>query len=158
MPARVLQKQPREVQLHPAYLLGSSQCKSNYFTEMCSGSEAGSYLRLIDLVNPSTLGVRVIKKKKKSRASAGACSRAKRGHLRLLLMEAENPGISAFERIYRLLRDLIGLKIFKRTKKILRLVIKAENPVGFSARRWKLNIRFYYTGHQHNPERPRDLN
>jgi hypothetical protein len=26
----------------------SSQCKSNYFTEMCSGSEEGSYLWLID--------------------------------------------------------------------------------------------------------------
>ena len=32
---------------------------------MCSGSEAGSYLRLIDFVYPSTLGLRVIKKKKK---------------------------------------------------------------------------------------------
>jgi len=31
-------------------------------TEMCSGSEAGSYLRLIDLVHHSTLGLRVIKK------------------------------------------------------------------------------------------------
>jgi len=30
---------------------------------MCSGSEAGSYLRLIDLVYHSTLGLRVIKKK-----------------------------------------------------------------------------------------------
>ena len=36
---------------------------NNYFTEMCSGSEAGSYLRLIDLVYHSTLGLRVIKKK-----------------------------------------------------------------------------------------------
>ena len=36
-----------------------------YFTEMCSGSEAGSYLRLIDLVYHSTLGWKVIKKKKK---------------------------------------------------------------------------------------------
>jgi len=26
----------------------SSYCKDNYFTELCSGSEAGSYLRLID--------------------------------------------------------------------------------------------------------------
>jgi len=26
----------------------SSQFKNNYFTEMCSGSEEGSYLRLID--------------------------------------------------------------------------------------------------------------
>ena len=33
-----------------------------YFTEMCSGSEAGSYLRLIDFVYHSTLGLRVIKK------------------------------------------------------------------------------------------------
>ena len=33
--------------------------------EMCSGSEAGSYLRLIDFVYHSTLGLRVIKKKKK---------------------------------------------------------------------------------------------
>jgi len=37
----------------------------NYFTEMCSGSETGSYLRLIDFVYHSTLGVRVIKKKMK---------------------------------------------------------------------------------------------
>jgi len=32
---------------------------------MCSGSEAGSYLMLIDFVYHSTLGLRVIKKKKK---------------------------------------------------------------------------------------------
>jgi len=32
---------------------------------MCSGSEAGSYLRLIDFAYHSTLGLRVIKKKKK---------------------------------------------------------------------------------------------
>ena len=36
---------------------------NNYFTEMCSGSEAGSYPRLIDFVYPSTLGLSVIKKK-----------------------------------------------------------------------------------------------
>jgi len=33
-------------------------------TEMCSGSEAGSYSRLIDFVYHSTLGLRVIKKEK----------------------------------------------------------------------------------------------
>ena len=44
----------------------SSQFKNNCFTEMCSGSEAGSYLRLIDFVYHSTLGLRVIKKKKKA--------------------------------------------------------------------------------------------
>jgi len=33
--------------------------------ETCCGSEAGSYLRLIDVVYHSTLGLRVIKKKKK---------------------------------------------------------------------------------------------
>ena len=38
---------------------------NNFFTEMCSGPEAGSYLRLIDFVYHSTLGLRVIKKKKK---------------------------------------------------------------------------------------------
>ena len=40
-------------------------CICNYLTEMCSGSEAGSYLRRIDFVYHSTLGLRVIKKKKK---------------------------------------------------------------------------------------------
>ena len=35
----------------------------NYFTEICSGSETSSYLRLIDFVHHSTLGLRVIKKK-----------------------------------------------------------------------------------------------
>ena len=43
----------------------SSQFKNNYFTEMCSGSEAGSYSRLINCVYHSTLGLRVIKKKKR---------------------------------------------------------------------------------------------
>jgi len=37
----------------------------NCLTEMCSGSEAGSYLRLIDFVYHSTLGLIVIKKKKR---------------------------------------------------------------------------------------------
>ena len=35
---------------------------------MCSGSEAGSYLRLIYFVYHSTLGLRVIKKKNKAHA------------------------------------------------------------------------------------------
>jgi len=35
---------------------------------MCSGSEAGSYLRLIDFVDHSTLGLRVINKKKRRTA------------------------------------------------------------------------------------------
>ena len=39
-----------------------------YFTEMCSGSEAGSYLRLMDFVYFSTLGLREIKKKKMLRS------------------------------------------------------------------------------------------
>ena len=44
---------------------GAPQFENNYFTEMCSGSEEGSYLRLMDFVYHSTLGLRVIKKKKK---------------------------------------------------------------------------------------------
>ena len=35
---------------------------------MCSGSEAGSYLRLIDFVYHSTLGLRVIKKRREDPA------------------------------------------------------------------------------------------
>jgi len=41
--------------------------KNNYSTEMCSGSEEGSYSRLIDFVYHSTLGLNVIKKKKKKK-------------------------------------------------------------------------------------------
>jgi len=48
------------------------QFENDYFTEMCSGSEAGSYLRLIDFVYHSTLGVRVIKKNKKGRGFSEA--------------------------------------------------------------------------------------
>ena len=36
-----------------------SQFENDYFTEICSGSDAGSYLRLIDFVYHSTLGLRV---------------------------------------------------------------------------------------------------
>ena len=45
----------------------SDPVKNNYCTEMCSGSEAGSYLRLVDFVYHSTLGSRVINKKKKKK-------------------------------------------------------------------------------------------
>ena len=45
--------------LHP------SQFENNYFTEMCSGSDTGSYLRFIDFVYHSTLGLRVIKKRRR---------------------------------------------------------------------------------------------
>jgi len=44
---------------------GTCQFENNYFTEMCSGSEAGSYLRLIDVVYHSTLGLSVIKKRRR---------------------------------------------------------------------------------------------
>ena len=50
-------------QQHETGLSGSGGTSSTTFTEMCSGSEAGSYLRLIDFVYHSTLGLRVIKKK-----------------------------------------------------------------------------------------------
>ena len=46
---------------------------NNYFTEMCSGSKAGSYLRLIDFVYHSTLGLSVVKKKETdARCGSGA--------------------------------------------------------------------------------------
>jgi len=45
----------------------ASQFKNNYFAEMCRGSEAGSYLRLIHFVYPSTLGLRVTKKRRSTR-------------------------------------------------------------------------------------------
>ena len=44
-----------------------------YFTEMCSGSKAGSYFRLIDLVYHSTLGLRVIKKRRRLRRVQEGC-------------------------------------------------------------------------------------
>jgi len=37
--------------------------RGGHLTEMCSGSEAGSYLRRIDFVYDSTLGFRVIMKR-----------------------------------------------------------------------------------------------
>ena len=48
----------------------SSQFENNHFTELCSGSEAGSYLRLIDFVYHSTLGLTVIKKERDTDSSA----------------------------------------------------------------------------------------
>ena len=44
---------------------------SNYFTAMCSGFEAGSYLRLIDVVYHATLGLRVTKREREDRVSVG---------------------------------------------------------------------------------------
>ena len=46
---------------------------------MCSGSEAGSYLRLIDYVYHSTLGLRVLNKKKKGGGETPWATRSKTG-------------------------------------------------------------------------------
>jgi len=47
--------------------------------EMCSGSKAGSYLRLIDFVYHSTLGLRVMKKKKCARSLGSGSGTASLG-------------------------------------------------------------------------------
>ena len=51
----------------------------NYFTETCSGSEAGSYLRLIDCVYHSTLGLRVINNKVSPATASTPLSAGERG-------------------------------------------------------------------------------
>jgi len=56
---------------------------------MCSGSEAGSYLRLIDCVYLSTLCLRVIKKKKKKVFASRQSARPRQRHVRLLQGTAE---------------------------------------------------------------------
>jgi len=53
-----------------------SRFENNCFTEMCSVSEAGLYLRRIDIVYHSTLGLGAIKKRKKSRDSPVSTSEA----------------------------------------------------------------------------------
>jgi len=55
--------------------------ENNYSTEMCSGSEAGSYLRLTDCVYQSTKGVRV--KKKRTSTEEEAHPRPKVSDVRL---------------------------------------------------------------------------
>ena len=52
--------------------------KNNYFTEMCSDSEEGSYLSLIDFAYHSTLGSRVIKNKITGRHLASQKQREQR--------------------------------------------------------------------------------
>ena len=47
----------------------SSQFENNHSTEMCSSSEAGSYLRLIDVLSHPSLELRVMKKRRRSRVS-----------------------------------------------------------------------------------------
>jgi len=74
---------PRAHQL-PSSPTMHHQAAGNYFTEMCSGSEAGSYLRLIDVVYHSTLGSSVIKKKK------GATILCKNSKLRKLEIQASD--------------------------------------------------------------------
>ena len=64
---------------------------------MCSGSEAGSYLRLIDFVYHSTLGVRVIKKKKKRCASTSALAVSKSFSSYVLLSSLELSDTKVYE-------------------------------------------------------------
>ena len=60
-------------------LLLDQKNENNYFTEMCSGSEACSYLRLVDFVCHSTLGLKVIKRERERGTQIGGgatCARA----------------------------------------------------------------------------------
>ena len=59
---------PAAIKFATGWWMTTSQSENNYFAEMRSGSEAGSHLRLIDFVYHSTLGFRVIKKKKKNKS------------------------------------------------------------------------------------------
>jgi len=52
----------------------SAHPSDNYFTEMCSSSEAGSYCRRIDFVYHSTLGLGEITKMKKWGVTASSAS------------------------------------------------------------------------------------
>jgi len=47
------------------YVVRGKEAGENYFTEICSASEAGSYLTLIDFGYHSTLGLNVIKEIKR---------------------------------------------------------------------------------------------
>ena len=49
------------------------------FTEMCSSSEAGSYFSLIDFVYHSTLGLRVMQKKKNVKGMEGSAQSSEDG-------------------------------------------------------------------------------
>jgi len=58
-----------------------SRVRVDLDAEMCSGSEAGSYLRLIDFVYHSTLGLREIKKKKGDLDFRDACHGVRLRHV-----------------------------------------------------------------------------
>ena len=49
----------------PVGTIWGSQFENNDFTGMCSGSDTGSYLRIVDCVYHSTLGLRVTKKRRR---------------------------------------------------------------------------------------------
>ena len=49
----------------PACSRGLDQFENNFFADMCNGSDADPYLRLIHLLYQSTLRFRVMKKRKK---------------------------------------------------------------------------------------------
>jgi len=65
---------------------------------MCSGSEAGSYLRLIDFVHHSTLGLRVIKKRREGLRGA-------LGDHALAFLYASLEGLSLSLSLFRSLSD-----------------------------------------------------
>ena len=93
--------------------LESWHSENNHFTEMCSGSEAGSHLGLIDFEYHSTLGLRVIKKKKNrgmraARRSLGEASERRGNTFNGVVCKA-----------HRLLyHSTLGLRVVKKQKKL----------------------------------------
>ena len=67
---------------------------------MCSGSEEGSYLRLIDLVYHSTLGLRVIPASRRPAAGPGMPGRIPKGTMPPSMTAPPRPYIYIYIYIY----------------------------------------------------------
>jgi len=134
--------------------------ENNYFTEMCSGSEAGSYLRRIDFVHHSTLGLSVITKKRRGPNLVG--SKASGSGLRVEGLGFRVQGLGAsdlseigwFTKVYfRLVGELLSqIDVWKLPRKVGIGGLLAPNSLCVtlrgqqmpSPRPWKM-IRYFHS-------------
>jgi len=96
-----------------------SQFENNYFTEMCSGSEAGSYLILTDFVYHSTLGLKVMKKKKFAERAAITTGPSRRANVAHISQSRPDSGLDIQ------VNPLKSCCLFKSLEKLLPL--RSEN-------------------------------
>jgi len=126
---KVEQPTPHTALLCPTCKMISQHKFPAYFTEMCSGSKAGSHSRLIDFVYHSTLGLRAIKKKKKKKTCPTSKSTSQHSGFQIRPEKPIRPRGSKMENVEKSENHTAGYEVIVPDSHHLAVTLSVGTPL-----------------------------